>query len=180
MFSENGLVKIKSLLAVFFAVLGMLISPTLFDDYSDTTLNAFIDLVAVVFLIFCIHGVYTYASISPPPHTTYKNVLKYRMPPRSKTFFKAKRAGFVYIVDEINGPHYKIGRTSNPYDRLKTFEVKLPYKVEYNMLIETNDMYALEYKLHNIFSDKHADGEWFTLSQDDLDWLRTEFNKDAL
>lgn len=90
---------------------------------------------------------------------------------------KNRKKGYVYILNEINGEHYKIGRTRNPDNRLRTFSVKLPYKVEYDLLIPTNDMYALETRLHNKYAPQRVDGEWFTLTPDDLHWLRTEFDK---
>lgn len=83
-----------------------------------------------------------------------------------------KRQGFVYLLREINGPHYKIGRTNNPSNRDRTFGIKLPYKVEYEAVIKTDDMYTLEAELRERFEDKQVNGEWFALSSDDVAYIK--------
>ena len=81
------------------------------------------------------------------------------------------RAGFVYVLKSESGT-YKIGRTKNPDDRLRTFSVKLPFAVEYEALIYSSDMIALERDLHLRFADKRVNGEWFTLNEQDMDEIR--------
>lgn len=83
-----------------------------------------------------------------------------------------KRPGFVYLVREINGPHYKIGHTINPDNRARIFGVTLPYHVEYEAVIQTDDMYTLEADLHEQFEDKRGNGEWFALTPDDVDYIK--------
>lgn len=81
-------------------------------------------------------------------------------------------AGYVYLLKEVNGIHHKIGRTINPKNRLKTFSVKLPYQVEYVHVIQTDDMYTLEYELHTRYASKRVDGEWFLLDETDIAEIR--------
>lgn len=84
---------------------------------------------------------------------------------------KSRRAGFVYLIEASNGT-YKIGRTKDPDDRMKTFNVKLPFAVEYLTVIQTDDMYSLERDLHQRFADKRLDGsEFFQLSTDDIAYI---------
>lgn len=80
--------------------------------------------------------------------------------------------GYVYVLKQIGGIYYKIGHTSNPEQRKRNFDVKLPFAVEYDILIKTDNRYLLERELHTRFSSKRADGEWFQLDADDLDYLR--------
>lgn len=84
-----------------------------------------------------------------------------------------KRDGYVYVLKQIGGDYYKIGRTSNPDNRRETFNVKLPFRVEYEIVIKTDDMYLLERQLHSRFNAKWIDGEWFQLSPDDLEAIRS-------
>ena len=77
------------------------------------------------------------------------------------------RHGFVYLLQSASG-FYKIGRTSNPSNRLATFEVRLPFEVNFIALIETVDMFTLERELHNQFESKRGNGEWFALSAEDV------------
>jgi Meiotically Up-regulated Gene 113 (MUG113) protein len=81
-------------------------------------------------------------------------------------------AGYVYVLRQVNGTHYKIGHTSNPDKRKHTFDVKLPFAVEFDVLIATDDRYQLERDLHTRYADKRVNGEWFNLSDDDLEDLR--------
>lgn len=84
------------------------------------------------------------------------------------------RRGYVYILRSDSGEH-KIGRTRNPASRLATFEVKLPFRVNYEMVIYGEDHIALEAELHERFAHCRLDGEWFHLTDQDLDELRQEF-----
>ena len=80
--------------------------------------------------------------------------------PKKKIITDSPRNGFVYLVQSSTGA-YKIGRTINPHDRIRTFNVKLPFEVEYVVVIETANMYSLESELHNQFARKRVNGEWF-------------------
>jgi hypothetical protein len=83
-----------------------------------------------------------------------------------------KTDGYVYLVRALHKDDlYKIGRTGNPDDRMRTFSVKLPFAVEYSCLIKTDDMYALESELHTRFARNRVDGEWFTLTDDDVRYI---------
>lgn len=81
------------------------------------------------------------------------------------------RPGYVYVLRSPTGA-YKIGYATNPADRLRTFTVKLPFEVEYELLIKTDNMRGLEAELHEYYSEKHINGEWFALTDDDLAELR--------
>lgn len=84
-----------------------------------------------------------------------------------------KTEGYVYLLQSMTDPiHYKIGRTSSPDNRIKTFGIQLPFKVEYIALIKAYNMYALETALHEKFSDKRIDGEWFALNPDNIAYIK--------
>lgn len=118
-------------------------------------------------------------------HTAYSS--KYYTPPKtlihySLKYYKAsheryqkehppKALGYVYLLQSPTGA-YKIGRTKNPKSRLKTFEVKLPFEVEFTALIQTRDMYQLEIDLHTKYASKKIKGEWFRLEQEDVDYIK--------
>lgn len=81
------------------------------------------------------------------------------------------RPGYVYVLRSPTGA-FKIGYASDPADRLRTFTVKLPFEVEYELLIKTDDMRGLEAELHEYHADKRINGEWFALDANDLAELR--------
>jgi hypothetical protein len=85
-----------------------------------------------------------------------------------------QRAGFVYVLRGTDS-HYKIGLTSDPISRLKTFTVKLPFKVSYELVIPTEDMAGLEKELHTRFESKRVEGEWFALTDQDVNDIRSGY-----
>lgn len=87
---------------------------------------------------------------------------------------KRDRSGHIYLLRAIHDSTlFKIGRAKDPNDRLKTFNVKLPFPIEYDCLVQTDDMYALESNLHAKFASKRLDGEWFRLEQEDVEYIRS-------
>ncbi len=92
---------------------------------------------------------------------------------QTDTSYRRKRTpdGYVYLIVSPEG-HYKIGKTKNPENRKKTFEVKLPFRVEYVCVIKADDMDTLEKELHARFSDKRINGEWFSLNPEDVAYIQ--------
>lgn len=82
------------------------------------------------------------------------------------------RIGYVYLIQSPTG-HYKIGHTSNPDKRIKTFESKLPFEIEFIHLICTEDRFALEKELHRKFAQQRVRGEWFKLTSADVDYIKS-------
>lgn len=79
--------------------------------------------------------------------------------------------GYVYLLKAENGT-YKIGKTVNPKSRRRTFNVRLPFAVEYSHIIHTDDMGKLERLLHQRFSDKRLRGsEFFQLTDIDVAFI---------
>jgi hypothetical protein len=91
-------------------------------------------------------------------------------PPNAKS--KNPEKGYVYLIRSVTG-HYKIGYSRNPDDRLRTFSVKLPFEVEFEHLIPSDDMRADERMLHEKFEDKHVNGEWFDLAPEDVAYIKS-------
>lgn len=79
--------------------------------------------------------------------------------------------GFVYLLQSPTGA-YKIGKTKTPNDRLRTFSVKMPFEVAYVCVIETLDMNGLERSLHLRFAEKRLNGEWFSLTDADVEYIK--------
>lgn len=84
------------------------------------------------------------------------------------------RPGYVYILRSVSG-HYKIGRTIDPNDRIKTFTIKLPFEVEYELVVKHEDHVWLEKELHQRFQHCRGNGEWFNLSPEDIEALKKEY-----
>jgi len=89
--------------------------------------------------------------------------------------------GFVYLIGNHEQKIYKIGLSRQPKERYKAFGTKLPFKVEILHQIETTDMKKAEKILHEWMKDKNTHGEWFSLSQNDVEFIYrlTTFEKDT-
>lgn len=81
------------------------------------------------------------------------------------------KPGYVYLFKADNGV-YKIGQSVDPDARITSLGVKLPYELESVHRIETHDMNELESDLHDRFADKRLEGEWFELTESDVDYIR--------
>ena len=87
-------------------------------------------------------------------------------------FVKTERnkiEGYVYIIKQ--GEYYKIGKTTNPTSRKKTYITENPNEVEYIDAVKCSDYSVAEVAAHDMFKDKNHRGEWFKLSQDDVENL---------
>lgn len=114
----------------------------------------------------------------------YENMMSVRDKPRvswAGIFYEmAKRSlrqmypnlGWIYVISEPQGT-YKIGRTKNIKDRLRTHGVKLPFPIEYVHTLTTTNHAALEDILHDYFEDKHVAGEWYALTSEDVAAIKT-------
>lgn len=98
-----------------------------------------------------------------------KNAANFKSLPKG-----AGNKGYVYVMDDVANPgRFKIGRTTNPPQRLNGVQSKLNQtvggRVQYSCIISTDDMKLLEDSLKAQFKPQnitgHAAGtEWFVLN----------------
>jgi hypothetical protein len=101
-------------------------------------------------------------------------VTKWERRSRKKGDTPSKRdtKGYVYLLRTDTANVYKIGKSTNIKSRRKTFGVKLPFAVEYEHVIKTDDMHLLEKTLHKKFAPKRLRGsEFFALTAEDVQWI---------
>ena len=92
-----------------------------------------------------------------------------------KTIFIEKskpRSGFVYLVREKSEGQIKIGKAIDVNNRLKTFNVKLPFKIDLMYTFECVDYSEAEITLHEFFANKRTNGEWFALDDSDVTLIK--------
>jgi hypothetical protein len=89
------------------------------------------------------------------------------------------RSGYVYVLKGVNG-FYKIGRTSNPSRRIEHLEVMLPFPIEAEMIIRTDDMYQLEAEFHQCYRGLRGKGEWFALNDRIIEAIRRDYADDLI
>ncbi len=79
--------------------------------------------------------------------------------------------GYVYVLRSQHG--CKIGSTMRLEERLSSLKTHYPFPLNLCCLIKVKDWRALEQSLHMQYSHKRITSEWFDLSTDDLDCIKT-------
>lgn len=80
--------------------------------------------------------------------------------------------GFVYLIGETdNNGRYKIGstRAKDVNHRLKQLQTGNSSELYIKEAFETEQPFKLEKMLHNHFKYKNLNGEWFELSETDIE-----------
>ena len=86
-----------------------------------------------------------------------------------KTFkekeYEIQHIGYVYLIKL--GDSYKIGITKNTEERFKQFEF-MPFELKIIKTAKVKEYDKVEKFLHEQYSSKRIKGEWFNLSQEDI------------
>lgn len=86
---------------------------------------------------------------------------------------KNPRPGFVYVAWSGSGPVYKIGMTGNLKQRMKGLKHQFPSIEGYDIVIHSTDMWFLEKTLHAKYHENRIENEWFVLTDQDIDDIRS-------
>jgi hypothetical protein len=78
----------------------------------------------------------------------------------------------VYVIKSEFG-YYKIGYSSNINNRFKGLNKASPDKLQLTCVIKTKEYKELEKELHEKYSDKRYQGEWFELSDADIEYIKS-------
>lgn len=81
-------------------------------------------------------------------------------------------AGQLYLVGVLEGC-YKIGRSGDSEKRLLSYSPKLPVTLTIHHRISTDNAEWLEGVLHRAFRHRRALGEWFRLTESDVELLKS-------
>jgi len=76
--------------------------------------------------------------------------------------------GYVYLIQHGNRREYKIGKTFNPIRREGEIRLAMPETVTPIHTIRTDDPSGIEAYWHNRFKSKRLEGEWFSLTAEDV------------
>lgn len=81
------------------------------------------------------------------------------------------KKGYIYIFKWED--FVKIGISVNPIKRIKALTTGLPTEGKLIHLIKTNNMRDAEKTIHDKFSYARKRGEWFSLTESDLEYLQS-------
>jgi hypothetical protein len=108
-----------------------------------------------------------------PPSEQVSAVQKqYREKRKAEKALEAAKVynGYVYLIKAATGL-YKIGRTKSLNDRFSFFKNNLPFEVELIHTISAVNYKSAEKELHERFAPKRENGEWFRLTQEDVNLI---------
>lgn len=80
------------------------------------------------------------------------------------------KVGTIYVI--TNGARYKIGKTTNLSQRLQGLQTSNPDPLETVLECEVQGYDIVEKLLHKKYADKRSSGEWFNLSEIDVQEIR--------
>ena len=80
--------------------------------------------------------------------------------------------GFIYLIKASNGL-YKIGLASNVHKRVSELKAMSPILIFLEHVITTDCMLNVESALHYKFRSCRHHGEWFSLKQSQVDWIKS-------
>lgn len=83
-------------------------------------------------------------------------------------------AGYVYFIRASNGL-VKIGCAVNPRKRFVSCRTDSPLPLEMLFVVRSANASSLEGRLHEAFSARHSHGEWFALTEADLERLQRDY-----
>lgn len=80
------------------------------------------------------------------------------------------KAGVVYVLKSAYG--YKVGRTRNVPARMRAFGIHLPFTYTITLCAWFEDCHVAERRYHDMFVTKRINGEWFDLTDHDVEKIR--------
>lgn len=90
---------------------------------------------------------------------------------------RTKEAPFkTYVLKNLLTGHYKIGKTSQSNVMTRINQIQVGAETKLILVIDED----IEKKLHTMFNDKLSKGEWFKLSEDDVNFIKNLSTKETL
>jgi len=74
-------------------------------------------------------------------------------------------SGYVYLIGSPVFGWYKIGKSRTPEVRIKDLGILLPFKIHVLGVWKAENHHMMESSLHEIYSSKRINGEWFEFSK---------------
>lgn len=90
---------------------------------------------------------------------------------KPKEFTRTKTQGYVYLLGADNGL-FKIGKSKNVNARLADLNKQSPVSIEILHSFASEDYTTAEKELHKRYKNKRKVGEWFLLSDQDVENIR--------
>jgi hypothetical protein len=93
---------------------------------------------------------------------------------RQNKNFKKHEDCFIYVVKDIKRGLIKIGKANNVFNRFKQLKTA---NAEIELLTSYRGTIKDEKILHSYFDSDRVSGEWFCLTQDQVEFIQTYFDQ---
>ena len=94
---------------------------------------------------------------------------RYRARRKGMTIGVERRAGFVYLIQCVGFPYYKIGISEGKAKvRLKALQTGVPFKLKLVKSVFVSSTVDTEGYLHSLYQAKRVRGEWFNFTDGEL------------
>ena len=80
--------------------------------------------------------------------------------------FIPREPGYIYVLRAVGTNYYKIGKSIEPDRRILEIAPKMPFDVRFAWVIRTEFMSLAEIRLHELYADNRANGEWFLFNDE--------------
>lgn len=97
-----------------------------------------------------------------------------RQPQEVHNILRPNRIGYIYLVK--SDQYFKIGCSKQPNVRFEQIGLQLPFPFEVLHIIPADDMFIAERELHLKYAHQHSNGEWFKLSQEEVNEIMSLSN----
>lgn len=77
---------------------------------------------------------------------------------------------YIYLMIDNSNGYYKIGRSIKPKKRERTLQSEKP---TIDLLFYWSSYLIVETELHEYFADKRIRGEWFNLTDEDIQYIKS-------
>lgn len=117
----------------------------------------------------------------PLQKAEYETLLKFEfLNLKEKEFIESAILGFtyLYLIKDKHTGYIKIGRSNDPFQRLKTLikqDTLMPSENDFVLLHALAARPEEELRIHSIYSSQRIRGEWFNLSEKDIYAIWGEF-----
>jgi hypothetical protein len=82
-------------------------------------------------------------------------------------------SGYVYLLKCQD--YYKIGIATDVQKRISGMQTGSPYPISLVASVQVDNPLSLEKELHAMYSSRHHRGEWFALTEEDVEAIRSLF-----
>jgi hypothetical protein len=92
----------------------------------------------------------------------------------TKPYVYQPKSGYIYVIHCSGFPYYKIGQTVMPRGRIDALQTGVPFELILEYAIQVKDMNEVEYKIHQRYEERRIRGEWYLLTDKELEAVKED------